>query len=51
VLGAGPAAVGDVGVTTVADTLRFELTDVTRVGGDVVLVSTPRSTTHPKEPV
>ena len=42
VLGAGPTAVGDVGVTTVADTLRFRLSDVARLGGDVVLVSTPQ---------
>ncbi|WP_380168045.1 bifunctional diaminohydroxyphosphoribosylaminopyrimidine deaminase/5-amino-6-(5-phosphoribosylamino)uracil reductase RibD [Jannaschia sp. R86511] len=46
VLGAGAPAVGDVGVGTVDDTLRFRLSDVTRLGGDVVLVSTPE-----KEPV
>lgn len=46
VLGAGAPAVGAVGVTTVADTLRFRLSDVARLGGDVVLVSTPE-----KEPV
>ena len=46
VLGGGPAAVGDLGVTSVGGTLRFRLSDVTRTGGDVVLVSTPE-----KEPV
>ncbi len=46
VLGAGAPAVGDGGVATVEDTLRFRLSDVARVGGDVVLVSTPE-----KEPV
>lgn len=43
VLGSGAPAVGDVGVATVADVLRFDLSDVTRVGGDVVLVSTPQT--------
>ena len=43
VLGSGAPAVGDVGVATVADVLRFDLSDVTRVGGDVVLVSNPRT--------
>ncbi|MFC3687713.1 bifunctional diaminohydroxyphosphoribosylaminopyrimidine deaminase/5-amino-6-(5-phosphoribosylamino)uracil reductase RibD [Aquipuribacter hungaricus] len=46
VLGAGAPAVGDLGITSVAGTLRFRLTDVTRLGGDVVLTSTPE-----KEPV
>ncbi len=46
VLGAGAAAVADLGVRSIGDALRFRLSDVTRVGGDVVLVSTPE-----KEPV
>jgi diaminohydroxyphosphoribosylaminopyrimidine deaminase / 5-amino-6-(5-phosphoribosylamino)uracil reductase len=41
VLGAGAPAVGDVGVTTVDGTLRFELSHVARVGGDVLIISTP----------
>jgi diaminohydroxyphosphoribosylaminopyrimidine deaminase/5-amino-6-(5-phosphoribosylamino)uracil reductase len=41
VLGAGAPAVGDVGVGTIDAALRFRLSDVARVGGDVVLVSTP----------
>lgn len=41
VLGAGPAAVGDLGVRTIAGTLRFHLADVALLGGDVVLVATP----------
>lgn len=48
VLGSGAPAVADIGVETVAQTLRFQLHDVARVGGDVVLVSSPRS--HDKEP-
>lgn len=46
VLGAGPPAVGDVGVRTVADTLRFRLRDVTVLDGDVMVVSTPAATTR-----
>ncbi len=46
VLGGGPAAVGDLGVPSIEGALRFRLSDVTRAGGDVVLVSTPE-----KEPV
>jgi len=46
VLGSGAAAVGDLGVAGVAGALRFHLSDVARVGGDVVLTSTPE-----KEPV
>jgi diaminohydroxyphosphoribosylaminopyrimidine deaminase/5-amino-6-(5-phosphoribosylamino)uracil reductase len=36
-LGAGKAAVADLGITTIGDALRFELGDVTRVGSDVRL--------------
>jgi len=36
-LGAGVAAVGDLGISNVSDALRFELDDVTRVGSDVRL--------------
>ena len=46
VLGRGAAAVGDLGVGTITGALRFRLSDVARVGGDVVLTSTPE-----KEPV
>lgn len=34
-LGAGPAALADAGIGTIADALRLELDDVTRVGPDV----------------
>jgi diaminohydroxyphosphoribosylaminopyrimidine deaminase/5-amino-6-(5-phosphoribosylamino)uracil reductase len=34
-LGSGRAAVGELGLATIGDVLRFELEDVTRVGGDV----------------
>ena len=36
-LGAGPAAVGDLGIGTITDIARLHLTDVTRVGEDVRL--------------
>ena len=41
VLGAGPAAVADIGVDTINQALRLTLLDVTRVGGDVRLTLTP----------
>ena len=40
-LGAGRPLVGDLGIATLADALRFELVDVTRVGTDVRLTLTP----------
>jgi diaminohydroxyphosphoribosylaminopyrimidine deaminase/5-amino-6-(5-phosphoribosylamino)uracil reductase len=36
-LGAGPAALQDSGVGTIADAVRLQLVDVTRVGEDVRL--------------
>ena len=41
VLGAGAPAVADLGVRSIDGALRLRLSDVARVGGDVVLVSTP----------
>ncbi len=41
-LGAGPGAVGDLGITSVDDALRWLLHDVTRFGEDVRLVLRPR---------
>lgn len=40
-LGAGPTAVGDLGVSTIADAARLRLVDVTRLGDDVRLTLTP----------
>jgi diaminohydroxyphosphoribosylaminopyrimidine deaminase/5-amino-6-(5-phosphoribosylamino)uracil reductase len=34
-LGAGPAALGDAGMSTISEALRLTVTDVTRVGADV----------------
>ncbi len=40
-LGAGPSAVGDLGVTTIGDALRLQTTDVTVLGGDVRVTARP----------
>ena len=40
-LGAGPPAVGDLGVGTITDALRLRLDEVTRVGDDVRLTLSP----------
>jgi diaminohydroxyphosphoribosylaminopyrimidine deaminase/5-amino-6-(5-phosphoribosylamino)uracil reductase len=40
-LGAGPAALGDAGVGTIAQALRFEVESVERVGADVRIVLEP----------
>ncbi|WP_328348440.1 bifunctional diaminohydroxyphosphoribosylaminopyrimidine deaminase/5-amino-6-(5-phosphoribosylamino)uracil reductase RibD [Micromonospora sp. NBC_00421] len=41
-LGAGPTALIDAGVTTIADAIDLELTDVTRVGSDLRITALPR---------
>ena len=41
-LGAGPAAVGDLGVGTISGALRLRLDEVVRVGDDVRLTLRPR---------
>jgi len=40
-LGAGPAAIGDLGVGTIADAVRLRLDEVVRLGDDVRLTFTP----------
>ncbi len=46
-LGAGPAAVGDLGVHTISDALRLDLVDVATIGGDLRLVlANPLAATH-----
>lgn len=42
-LGAGRPAVADLGIDTIADTLRLETTDVTVIGGDVRITAYPRA--------
>lgn len=41
-LGAGPTALVDTGVTTIADAIEFELVDVTRIGPDLRFTAVPR---------
>jgi diaminohydroxyphosphoribosylaminopyrimidine deaminase/5-amino-6-(5-phosphoribosylamino)uracil reductase len=41
-LGAGPAALGDAGIGTLADALMLEVESVTRVGADIKVVGRPR---------
>ena len=41
-LGAGPTALVDTGVTTIADAIEFELVDVTRIGPDLRFTAIPR---------
>jgi diaminohydroxyphosphoribosylaminopyrimidine deaminase/5-amino-6-(5-phosphoribosylamino)uracil reductase len=41
-LGAGAAALGDLGVTAIGDAMELELTDVTRLGPDVRLTAVPK---------
>ena len=40
-LGSGPAAVGDLGIGTIAGALRLETIDVTVLGGDVRITARP----------
>jgi len=41
-LGAGPAALGDAGIGTLADAVTLDIESVTRLGGDVKIVARPR---------
>ncbi len=40
-LGAGPSALGDAGIGTIAQALRLDVTDVARVGPDLRITATP----------
>lgn len=44
-LGAGPAALGDAGITTLARALRLRMTETVRVGPDLRVTATPERTT------
>ncbi|TBL27049.1 riboflavin biosynthesis protein RibD, partial [Verrucosispora sp. SN26_14.1] len=41
-LGAGPAALVDAGVSTIAEAIDLELTDVTQIGPDLRITALPR---------
>ncbi|MFF0743811.1 bifunctional diaminohydroxyphosphoribosylaminopyrimidine deaminase/5-amino-6-(5-phosphoribosylamino)uracil reductase RibD [Streptomyces sp. NPDC004111] len=45
-LGAGPAALADAGITTIADALRLDVTETVRIGPDLRITAVP---TAPKE--
>lgn len=47
-LGAGPAALADAGIGTIAQALRLDVTDVVRIGPDLRVTAYPRLTTHPR---
>jgi diaminohydroxyphosphoribosylaminopyrimidine deaminase/5-amino-6-(5-phosphoribosylamino)uracil reductase len=40
-LGAGTPALGDAGITTMADAVTLEMSEVTRLGDDVKIVGRP----------
>ncbi len=44
ILGAGPSAVGDLGIVTIVDALRLTITDVAVVGADVRITARPNLT-------
>ncbi|MCP9959734.1 bifunctional diaminohydroxyphosphoribosylaminopyrimidine deaminase/5-amino-6-(5-phosphoribosylamino)uracil reductase RibD [Streptomyces sudanensis] len=48
-LGAGPAALGDAGITTVADALRLRVTDTARLGPDLRVTARPATLPTTKE--
>ncbi|MEU6331957.1 bifunctional diaminohydroxyphosphoribosylaminopyrimidine deaminase/5-amino-6-(5-phosphoribosylamino)uracil reductase RibD [Streptomyces sp. NPDC047049] len=48
-LGAGPAAVGDAGITTIAQALRLDVTDTERLGPDLRITATPIRHALPEE--
>ncbi|MFC9296584.1 bifunctional diaminohydroxyphosphoribosylaminopyrimidine deaminase/5-amino-6-(5-phosphoribosylamino)uracil reductase RibD [Streptomyces sp. NPDC057011] len=40
-LGAGPAALADAGITTISDALRLEITETVRIGTDIRITAVP----------
>ncbi|MER6049040.1 bifunctional diaminohydroxyphosphoribosylaminopyrimidine deaminase/5-amino-6-(5-phosphoribosylamino)uracil reductase RibD [Streptomyces sp. NPDC001793] len=48
-LGAGPAVVGDAGITTIAQALRLDVTDTARLGPDLRITATPIRHARPEE--
>ncbi|WP_167169170.1 bifunctional diaminohydroxyphosphoribosylaminopyrimidine deaminase/5-amino-6-(5-phosphoribosylamino)uracil reductase RibD [Brooklawnia cerclae] len=49
VLGAGPAAIGDVGIGTIAEAARFTTRHCERLGDDVLIVATSAHSSNDKE--
>jgi diaminohydroxyphosphoribosylaminopyrimidine deaminase / 5-amino-6-(5-phosphoribosylamino)uracil reductase len=48
-LGAGPAALGDAGIGTLADAAMLDIESVSRLGGDIKVVGRPRWSDHVTE--
>ncbi|MEV0372535.1 bifunctional diaminohydroxyphosphoribosylaminopyrimidine deaminase/5-amino-6-(5-phosphoribosylamino)uracil reductase RibD [Streptomyces sp. NPDC050636] len=48
-LGAGPAALGDAGISTIAQALRLDVTDTDRLGPDLRVTATPIRHALPEE--
>ena len=48
-LGAGPAALNDAGMTTIGEALRLSVESITPIGDDVKVVGRPRWSTHVTE--
>lgn len=46
-LGAGPHALGEAGITTIGDALRLRMTESVRVGADLRITATPADATEP----
>ncbi|MDI3420160.1 bifunctional diaminohydroxyphosphoribosylaminopyrimidine deaminase/5-amino-6-(5-phosphoribosylamino)uracil reductase RibD [Streptomyces luteolus] len=48
-LGAGPAALGEAGISTIADALRLDVTETVRIGPDLRITAVPAAPSSPKE--
>ncbi|MFE5672381.1 bifunctional diaminohydroxyphosphoribosylaminopyrimidine deaminase/5-amino-6-(5-phosphoribosylamino)uracil reductase RibD [Agromyces sp. NPDC056523] len=49
-IGGPRTAIDDLGVATIADTLRYDFTDLVRLGDDLLVVARPRAASHDVTP-
>lgn len=49
-IGGPRTAIDDLGITTIGDALRYDFTDLMRLGDDVLVVARPRAASHPDTP-
>lgn len=49
-IGGPRTAIDDLGVATIGDALRYDFTDLVRLGDDVLVVARPRAAAHPDTP-
>ena len=49
-IGGPRTAIDELGVATIADALRFDFTDLVRLGDDLLVVARPRAAAHPESP-